>query len=208
MFFTILLSGILIFSPVTAETGDTQKWMGSPVWIQEKAHVSTFQPKLFRGAELAINLTQYTTNYVNSGKDYLAAGSFNDAKTAFDSALERDGASFDAWLGRAYTLEALKRYQSASESYDSAITFAQDHKNAYYAYAGKGRSSLENQKFQDSMDAFTQAIIQYHRVGAEDRNDLINIYEGLAAATEKLGLQTEADDAKEKAAELRSQKNS
>ena len=178
--------------------------MGSPVWIQEKAHVSSFEPRLFKGAELAINLSPFTTNYVNIGKDYLAAGSYIDAKTAFDTAIGREPELFDAWLGRAYALEGLKRYQAAVESYDTAIQVSKSHKNSYYAYAGKGRSSLETQKFQDAYDACTVGIETYHQVKAENTDELKNMYSVLADAADHLGLATEAADARQMAEELRS----
>ncbi|MFH0968516.1 MAG: tetratricopeptide repeat protein [Methanobacteriota archaeon] len=196
MAFAIIVAGILMISPVSADYGYTQKWMGSPTWLQEKGVVSTFEPKLFRGAELQINLSLFTTNYLNAGKDYLIAGSFNNAKTSFDSALGRDPESFDAWFGRAYALEALKRYQIAVESYDTAIKFSKNNKYTYLAYAGKGRSSLENQKYQDAVTAFEKAIETYQSSAANNLTELGNLHEGLNDAEEKLGPQTEANDTK------------
>ncbi len=187
MVFFIILSAILIISPVSAEIGYTEKWMDSPAWLQERVAVSTFEPILFRGAELNINLSQSTQNYINTGKDYLVASSFNDAKTSFDTALGKEPESFDAWFGRAYSLEALKRYQSAVESYDSAIKFSKLNKNSYLAYAGKGRSSLETRKFQDAADAFEKAIEIFQSSFQNNLTELSHLQEGLADARKNLG---------------------
>ena len=208
MIFAVILAGILIISPVSAEYGYTQKWMGSPAWLQEKAHVLSFQPKLFRGAELEVNMSQFTTNYLNNGKDYLVAGSFNDAKSSFDTAIGRDPESYDAWLGRAYSLEKLNRYQTAVESYDTAIKFAKLNKNRYLAYAGKGRSALETQNYQGAADAFERSISEYQSYTLNNLTEMSYLYEGLADARVNLGEQTEAVEAKKKAEDLRSQKSS
>jgi tetratricopeptide (TPR) repeat protein len=208
LIFVLVIAGILVISPVSAEYGYTQKWMGSPAWLQEKSGGSTFQPKLFKGAELAISLSQFTANYINAGKDYLIAGSYNDAKISFDNAIGRNSESFDAWLGRAWSLESLRRYQSSVESYDNAIKYSKSNKNSYIAYAGKGRSSLEIHKFQDANDAFDHAIVAYQSSPANNLTELIYLYEGLADAKENLGQKPEADEARKKAEDIRSKGNS
>jgi tetratricopeptide (TPR) repeat protein len=176
--------------------------MGPPTWLFEKLPGATFEPSLFKGAELNIDIGFVVHDYINDGKDFLNEGLFFDAKISFDNALSRKPDSYDAWLGRAYSLEALKRYQFAVESYDTAIRYSDNEKYAYLAYAGKGRSSLENRNYQDAADAFVRAIELYPESADYDRDNLADCYAGLADALQNLGKTAESDEATRKAEDI------
>jgi hypothetical protein len=67
--------------------------MGPPTWLFEKLPGATFEPSLFKGAELNIDIGFVVHDYINDGKDFLNEGLFFDAKISFDNALSRKPAS-------------------------------------------------------------------------------------------------------------------
>ncbi|MFH0968517.1 MAG: tetratricopeptide repeat protein [Methanobacteriota archaeon] len=195
IFSILLIMGavcITTISPVSAEYGYTQKWMGSPDWLEEKANAS-MEPDLYKQMQKGSEAINSTYTLINEGKDLLRGGDYNEAISDFKWAIDADSEMFDAWLGHGMALEGLKRYQSSLDSYEAAIGLAKSNKNAWIPYAGKARALLELQKYQESVSAFTLAIDKYGKSGSENKTDLENLNAGLADAKEKLGTKTAAN---------------
>lgn len=205
-FLVILIIGtaaLLSISPVSADYGYTQKWIGSPAWLDEKVNVTILNQDLYGRMQAGDSLDSVPTD-INTGKEQLKGGSYAAAKESFENAINLDGNISDAWAGRGLAQEGLKHYQLALDSFNSAIDLSTNNKYIWLVYAGKARALLELQKYQDAFSSYNLAIEKYSSSGSSDKSDLINLYEGIADALEKLGKKTESGAALKKANELRS----
>jgi tetratricopeptide (TPR) repeat protein len=208
LLFIILAVFGIIPSSVSAESEYTQGWLGAPDWVLDRIDKSIlpdlFIPKIQTGESEEIHTV---SSYVQDGNDLLASGSFDAAKRSFEGAIGLNSRSFDAWLGKGYALEGLKRYQSALESYEKAIDLSKNKVLAWAAYAGKGRTSFELQQYQVAGDAISKSIDMFDRSKSGTTEDLINLYLGLAKAKEKLGEEADASYAHKMADELKTEYN-
>jgi len=203
MFFLILVVFGMIPSSVSAESEYTHGWLSAPDWVLARIDKNIlpdlFIPKNLTGKSEEIPTV---TSYVQEGNDLLASSSFEAAKESFDGAIVLNSRSFDAWLGKGYALEGLKRYQSALESYEKAIGLSNNKVRAWVAYAGKGRALLELQQFQAAGDAFAKSISMFDRSKSGTVEELSDLYRDLAKAKAKIGDEVEASYAQRMADEL------
>ena len=191
--FTILSILLLIgaaciigIAPVSAEIGYTQKWVGSPDWLNEKANASV-ETDLFKQLQEGTDKDKNNFEYINEGKDYLRGGDYKHAKESFELGMSGNSELFDAWLGRGLSLEGTKKYQTALDSFEYAIGLSKNNKHAYVAYAGKGRALLELQKYPEALKALNLAIEKYNSSGLDNKNDLSNLNDAVADANSKIG---------------------
>lgn len=203
LFLVLVISGI-IPSSVSAEEGYTQGWMGAPNWLLARMDTSNM-PDLFIPKNLTDESKEIPTvsSYVQNGNDLLAGGSFDAAKKSFEGAIGLNSLSFDAWLGRGYALEGLKRYQSALESYEKAIELSRNKELAWAAYAGKGRVSSELQQYPVAKDVLEKSIDLFNSPKSGTTEDLVSLYEELAKVKQNLGDEAGASAALKKAEELK-----
>lgn len=188
-----------------ASSGYTQGWLGAPDWVLERMDTS-IMPDLYipkNTSEKAESVPPSAGAYIREGNNLLISGSYADAKKSFEKAIALKGTSFDAWAGRGMALEGLKRYQSALDSYEKAISFAGENEGAWIAYAGKGRVCYHLKEYEDAEKALEKAIDRFAGSGESNIEDLINLYEKLADSRERLGDSDGAADAAKKAADLK-----
>jgi tetratricopeptide (TPR) repeat protein len=198
-----------LIPPSFAEEGYSQGWMGIPDWVLNRMDTS-YLPDFFIPRNLTDEeeeVVPTVSSYVATGNNHLAGGAYNEAKQSFEGAIGLNINSFDAWLGRGHALEGLKRYQSAEESFDKAIRLCRNKDLAWAAYAGKGRVLLELYQYEESVKAYKKAITEFLSVDKGSRDDLINLYLGLAKAEEKVGNIAEASYALNQAELLEEQNN-
>lgn len=138
-------------------------------------------------------------DYLQEAWGYLEGGSYKDAQKSFDKAIELNGTSSEAWYGRGMALENQKRYLSAIDSYEKANSFSKTPALKWGTNAGKGRSYLALQQFENAKNALTTAISQYKDAKISSPDDLALMYKNLAKALEMLGETDAAADALEKA---------
>jgi tetratricopeptide (TPR) repeat protein len=192
---------------VSAEFDYSQGWLGAPEWAIAWMNSGEFVVPDFLYPK-NINATRVDeptyVSYITNGNNLLSGGSFSEAKINYENAIGLVPNSSDAWLGRGYALEGLKRYQSALESYEKAIGFSKSGDYDWTAFAGKGRISLVLQNYKDAAIAFESAIHTFEGQEAVRSKDLISIYLGLAEAAQKSGDTEKSSAALEKAEELRS----
>ncbi len=206
LFFTAALLCIFAAS-VSADAGSgyTQGWLGAPDWVLERMDTS-IMPDLYipkNTSEQAESVPPSVGAYIREGNNLLTSGSYGGAKNSFEKAINLKANSFDAWAGRGMALEGLKRYQSALDSYEKAISFAGENAGAWIAYAGKGRVCYHLKEYGDAEKALERAIDRFAGSGEVNIEDLINMYEKLSDSREKLGDSAGAADAAKKAADLR-----
>lgn len=137
--------------------------------------------------------------YLKDGWGYIEAQNYADAKTSFEKAINLNQTSYDAWYGKGLALENLKRYLSAIESYNKAISNSKKAGDSWEVYAGLGRTYLATNQYEKSKEAFNSAITLYEKARAHNSDELSEIYSNLAQVLEKLGDTQGAKDALEKA---------
>ena len=198
----------LLSVPVHAEAGYTQGWMGAPDWSIAWMKSGEFDlpeyiyPKNINATK---EVKPTTSSYISNGNSLLTGGSYAEAKQNYESAIKLSPQSFDAWVGRGYALEGLKRSQTALDSYEKAIGFSASTKYAWTAQAGKGRMMSILQRYDDAAEAFRAAIDAFEGPGAGTPEELIKIYLELAEAAQKSGDTEGSSAALSKAEELKDQ---
>jgi tetratricopeptide (TPR) repeat protein len=196
----------LVCPAAADEEGYTQGWMGAPDWLLERMDTDImpafYIPKNTTGQTGEVRPT--AGSHISEGNNLLISGSYADAKRSFENAINLKPESFDAWTGRGMALEGLKRYQTALDSYEKAISFSDpDEDAAWIAYAGKGRVCYHLADYKTALNAIEEAIERFAGSGESNIDDLIHLYEKLADIEEKLGNEAAASDAREKAGDLR-----
>jgi tetratricopeptide (TPR) repeat protein len=198
--------GFLIVAPVVGDDGYTQgSPLGAPDWLLQRLDTS-IAPDFYTPSNKSTTevIIPSVSSYLTAGNNLLIAGSYSDAKHDFESAIGLKPDSYEAWLGRGMALEGMKRYQTAIDSYEKAISLSESETGAWVAYAGKGRVLIHLQKYEDAVKAFETAIDEFSRSGSLDIEDLVHMYEKLASAQEMLGNTSAAEDAARKAEDLKS----
>ncbi len=179
--------------------------LGAPNWILERMDTS-IMPDYYLPPNTTSDQVRVPTysSYISSGNKLLTSGSYTEAKSAFENAIQKNSESFDAWVGRGLALEGLNRSLTSIESYENALKYAPDDGSSWVAHAGKGRVLLELNRYQDAADSLEAAINEYTRSGSSNMDDLTSIYNHLAQAKDKLGLKDDAEAVQKKAASLKS----
>ena len=136
---------------------------------------------------------------VKEGWAYLEGGNFKDAQNSFKNAIEMNDTSTEAWYGMGLALENQKRYLSAIDAYTKAVSYSKKPASSWGPNAGKGRSYLALNQFENAKDALTVAISQYEQSGEDMADELASMYRDLAQALEMLGETDAAQEALEKA---------
>ncbi|HOJ96984.1 MAG TPA: tetratricopeptide repeat protein [Methanospirillum sp.] len=136
---------------------------------------------------------------VKEGWAYLEGGNYKDALKSFEKALAINGSSPEAWYGRGLALENQKRYLSAIDAYTKALSYSKKPASSWGANAGKGRSYLALNQFENAKEALTLAISQYEQSGENMPDERASMYRDLAQALEMLGENDAAQEALEKA---------
>lgn len=189
----LYFSGILIIlfaiAPlVSTDDGYTQGWLGAPDWVLDRTDTSIlpdfYYPRNISGTNVEIPTV---SSSIAKGNELLAGESFLDAKRQFEEAIRLNFRSFDAWLGMGYALEGSKRYQSAVESYQTAISLSGGEESAWVAYAGLGRVSLTLGQYQTAEQAFQTAIKMIEEMRYADTDEMKKLYDELAEARQKQG---------------------
>ncbi len=189
LYFSCILLFVVIISPlVSAEDGYTQGWLGAPDWVLDRIDTSIlpdfYYPRNISGTDIEIPTV---SSSIAKGNTLLASESYLDAKRQFEEAIRLNSRSFDAWLGMGYALEGSKRYQSAVDSYKTAISLSGGKESAWEAYAGLGRVSLALGQYQAAEQAFQTAIGMGEDMGYADTEKMQDLYEYLAEARQKTG---------------------
>jgi tetratricopeptide (TPR) repeat protein len=173
---------------VSADEDYSQGWLGAPNWVLDRTDTSIlpdfYYPKNISGSDSHI---PPISSSINKGNELLSSDSFLEAKQHFEEAIRLNPRSFDAWLGRGYALEQSKRYQSAVDSYQTAISLSGNEESPWAAYAGLGRVSLTLGQYKTAEQAFQTAIEMIEEMGSADATDMQNLYDELAEARQKQG---------------------
>ncbi|MDD3574133.1 MAG: tetratricopeptide repeat protein [Methanospirillum sp.] len=135
---------------------------------------------------------------VNEGWIFLEKGNNKDALKSFEKALAINSASTEAWYGRGLALENQKRYLSAIDAYSKAVSFSKKSASSWGPNAGKGRSCLALNQFENAKEAITLAISQYEQSGEDLPDELVSMYLDLAQVYEMLGDYDAAQETLEK----------
>lgn len=183
----LMVSGLLP-GMASAEEGYSQGWLGAPDWVLDRMDTSIlpdfYYPRNLTGES---EESPSVSSAIQKGNDLLASGSFTEAKKSFEDAIGMNSRSFKAWLGRGYALEGLKRYQSAHDSYDTAISLSGNQEAAWAAYAGKGRVAFELHQYQVAETALEKSIEKFADTESGTPEELIDLYLVLAETKEKRG---------------------
>jgi len=182
----VIVFGLVPFA--SADEEYTQGWLGVPNWVLDRTDTSIlpdfYYPRNISGSG---DETPMVSSSLNKGNKLLSSDSFIEAKQYFEEAIRLNPRSFDAWLGRGYALERSKRYQSAVESFQNAISLSGNEESAWAAYAGLGRVSLALGQYQTAEQAFQTAIKMMEEMGYTDTSDMQSLYDELAEARQKQG---------------------
>jgi len=189
LYFSCVLLFVVMISPLaSAEDGYTQGWLGAPDWVLDRTDTSIlpdfYYPRNISGTDYEIPTV---SSSIAKGNNLLASESYLEAKRQFEEAIRLKSNSFDAWLGLGYALEGSKRYQSAVDSYKTAISLSGGKESAWEAYAGLGRVSLALGQYQAAQQAFQTAIGMGEDMGYADTEKMQDLYEKLADVREKMG---------------------
>ncbi len=189
LYFSCILVFLFMISPLaSADEGYTQGWLGAPDWVLDRTDTSIlpdfYYPRNISGTDIEIPTV---SSSIAKGNTLLAGGSFLDAKRQFEEAIRLNSRSFDAWLGLGYALEGSKRYQSAVDSYKTAISLSGGEESAWAAYAGLGRVSLALGQYEAAEQAFQTAIRMGEETGYADTDQMQSLYDNLAKARQKMG---------------------
>jgi tetratricopeptide (TPR) repeat protein len=198
--FCLLLIGIF-FIPgmVSAEEGTWQhgSLFSAPQWLLDMYDdPDTMSDTMdYSGyQEQAHNTTTTTVNdYLKQGWGYLEGGNNKDALTAFESALEMNQNSGDAWYGKGLALENQKRYLSAIDAFSKAISNSMKTVDTWQAYAGRGRCYIAVQQYDNAKKSLNTALSLYENTGANDPEELASIKENLAKANSINGGSTQTN---------------
>ena len=133
--------------------------------------------------------------YVAEGWGYLQAGSYREALKSFEKALAENGTSTEAWYGRGLALENQKRYLSANDAYEKAVSYAKSAADSWGPYAGMGRAYIAIQQYENAKNSLQTAIEQYEKANVSYPDEISQIYQDLAKALEMLGDMEGADKA-------------
>ncbi len=188
--FSLMILGTL--TPVqSVQEGYSQGWLGAPDWVLDRIDTSILPDFYYpRNISEVHEDLPTVTGSIASGNDMLAGGSYLDAKTQFEKAIAINSRSYEAWLGRGYALEGLKRYQSALESYEKAILYSTNKESAWAAYAGKGRTLLALNQYELAEKAFENSIQKLEQTGVGYNEELVDLYSGLAGIQERKGAES------------------
>ena len=89
------------------------------------------------------------------GASLRAQGRPLEALVAYEEAITRDASLTSAWVGKADTLEDLRRHQSALDAYDQALRLDP---NSVGAWIGKGNALRNLGKTQEALGTYEQAL--------------------------------------------------
>jgi membrane associated rhomboid family serine protease/cytochrome c-type biogenesis protein CcmH/NrfG len=138
---------------------------------------------------------QHATARFDLGLVYLNEKRFDDAKAAFTQILAQDANNADAHYGLGLVLAGEENYQAAIEEFKTAVA---GHPQASGVYFELGNSYAKLKMYDDAIAAYNK--------GKETEGDDPDLETALAEVYQAKGMTQQAQDAKNKAAELRSGK--
>ncbi len=100
------------------------------------------------------NNQQAYNDYVRAGKCYLAQRNANDAISAYNSAIEIDPGSIDAYLGRGDVYLAMGQQIAALADFDMAVDINDDNPRGHY---GLGRARFDQGNYKKAAKHFDKA---------------------------------------------------
>lgn len=92
---------------------------------------------------------------VKSGVSKIANGDYENAIKDFNSAIEKNPTSLDAYLKRAFCYSSLGNYQGAIDDYSKVIELKPDQE---FAYVSRGSAKNKLKKFKEALADFDKAL--------------------------------------------------
>jgi membrane associated rhomboid family serine protease/cytochrome c-type biogenesis protein CcmH/NrfG len=135
---------------------------------------------------------QHATARFDLGLVYLNEKRFDDAKATFTQILAQDANNADAHYGLGLVLADEQKYQAAIEEFKTAVAGRPQASGVYFEL---GNSYAELKMYDD-------AIATYNK-GKETEGDDPDLETGLAEAYQAKGMTQQADEARNKAAQLK-----
>lgn len=127
------------------------------------------------------------------GLVYLSQKRADEAQKLFEQVLAKDAGNSDAQYGLGLALADEGKYQPAADAFKKAIALGPETSGIYYEL---GRAYVELKMYDDAIAAFNQ--------GKQKEGDNPDLEAGLADAYQAKGMTQQAQDARNKAAQLKS----
>ena len=98
---------------------------------------------------------QQAKNFLNEGNDLSASQNNQEALVSYDKALELNSGLEEAWFGKGFALDELKRYPEAIASYDKALAIKPDKSEAWY---NRGFALDELKRYPEAIASYDKAL--------------------------------------------------
>jgi tetratricopeptide (TPR) repeat protein len=165
----------------------------------EKLNINSDKEDRVRYFEEAINAydkaieidPKYVTAWKNKGNVLYSLGRYNESLEALDKAIEIVPEYGLAWYSKGLTLYELGRYEESIQAYDKALETFPDNAGIWY---NKGNALEAQGEYDAAVDGYDYAI--------KLDPSLAEAWHGKGLAFEKLGLDTSADAAFNRARQL------
>jgi tetratricopeptide (TPR) repeat protein len=165
----------------------------------EKLNISSDKEDRVRYFEEAINAydraieidPKYVTVWKNKGNILYSLGKYNESLEALDEAIEIVPEYGPAWYSKGLVLSELGRYEEAVQAYDKALETLPENAGIWYS---KGNAFYGEGDYDKALECYDYAI--------KLDQSLAEAWHGKGIAFEKLGLDTSANAAFDRARQL------
>jgi Ca-activated chloride channel family protein len=114
---------------------------------------------------------QKERSFIREGIALYKAGKYAEADKKYDEALKINPTSIEAKFNKADALYQLKKYEDAQKLYQQVADLSADKNIKSKAYHNMGNTFLKSEKFQESVDAYKNAL----RLNPNDKDSKYNL---------------------------------
>ena len=105
-----------------------------------------------------LSLLAQVEDHIRSGNHLYNDGEFIKAEKAYNKALSQDAKSYEGAFNLGDSYFRQEKYEEAAAQFESIAEDAKDANTKSWAYHNQGNSLLQNQKLDESIDAYKNAL--------------------------------------------------
>jgi len=105
-----------------------------------------------------LSLLAQVEDHIRSGNHLYNDGEFDKAENAYNKALSQDAESYEGAFNLGDSYFRQEKYEEAAAQFESIAEDAKDANTKSWAYHNQGNSLLQNQKLDESIEAYKNAL--------------------------------------------------
>jgi len=105
-----------------------------------------------------LSLLAQVEDHIRSGNHLYNDGEFDKAEKAYNKALSQDAESYEGAFNLGDSYFRQEKYEEAAAQFESIAEDAKDANTKSWAYHNQGNSLLQNQKLDESIEAYKNAL--------------------------------------------------